>query len=176
MFTLPLRPVPFPEPIFTDNSAPVAMEDRGVARTWRYCAVPPTDPTLLGKQNHGTFRERKVAQLLHYAIAKYDINAGVEATPGRDSRRITGTVRAAHDQHHLSRPCNPNQHLKSSLRFPVLANRVSRPSELRMPVAGVANCRKPGAPCAVTGGLLPPLQQFEDQFRNGPYLSPHFLT
>jgi len=45
-------------------------DGRGVGRTSRYCAVPPTDLTLLTKQNRGTFPEKKVTQILRYGTEK----------------------------------------------------------------------------------------------------------
>lgn len=64
----------------------------GVGATSRYCVVSPTDLTLRKEpRSDSALRHRKT-----YAIAKYDMYAGVEATPEHDSRRITGTDRAAH--------------------------------------------------------------------------------
>ncbi len=45
-------------------------DGRGVGPTSRYCAVPPTDLTLLSKQNRGTFPEKKVTQILRYGTEK----------------------------------------------------------------------------------------------------------
>jgi mono/diheme cytochrome c family protein len=43
---------------------------RGIGLTSQYCAVPPTDLTLLSRQNHGTFPEKKVTQILRYGTEK----------------------------------------------------------------------------------------------------------
>ncbi len=45
-------------------------DGKGVGPTSRYCAVPPTDLTLLTKQNHGTFPEKKITQILRYGTEK----------------------------------------------------------------------------------------------------------
>jgi mono/diheme cytochrome c family protein len=45
-------------------------DGRGVGRTSRYCAVPPTDLTRLTRENRGTFPEKKVTQILRYGTEK----------------------------------------------------------------------------------------------------------
>ncbi|MGB2627398.1 MAG: cytochrome c [Candidatus Acidiferrum sp.] len=45
-------------------------DGKGVGQTSKYCAVPPTDLTLLSKKNHGTFPEKKVTQILRYGTEK----------------------------------------------------------------------------------------------------------
>jgi mono/diheme cytochrome c family protein len=45
-------------------------DGKGVGATSRYCAVPPTDLTLLTKQNHGTFPEKKITQILRYGTER----------------------------------------------------------------------------------------------------------
>jgi hypothetical protein len=44
----------------------VTNDGKGVGPTSPYCSVPPTDLTLLTKQNRGTFPEKKVMQILRY--------------------------------------------------------------------------------------------------------------
>ena len=43
---------------------------RGVGPASPYCSVPPTDLTLLTKQNHGAFPDKKVTQILRYGTEK----------------------------------------------------------------------------------------------------------
>lgn len=45
-------------------------DGKGIGRTSKYCAVPPTDLTLLSKKNHDAFPEKKVTQILRYGTEK----------------------------------------------------------------------------------------------------------
>ncbi len=45
-------------------------DGRGVGPTSPYCPVPPTNLTELSSQNHGTFPEKKVEQILRYGTEK----------------------------------------------------------------------------------------------------------
>ncbi len=57
--------------MYKDLCAGCHGEDgQGVGPTSPYCSVPPTNLTQLAVQNHGTFPEKKVYQVLRYGTEK----------------------------------------------------------------------------------------------------------